>query len=180
MGEIKSTLDLVMERTRHLTLSDAERREQEARERRGRMRGLVQKYEDFAVTAEQFVREWAAVEGRDRAGGDRLLAREVAVRCDPEGENRRWLELLAFFGGSGVDRLEALCRAYREELDALRLERARAMRLRLSERGVGGSAVVPNLARDDAWATGSRAIRSRFADAFAREALRLVAAVRRS
>ena len=46
MGEIKSTLDLVMEKTRHLTLSREEKEEQKRVEVNKRLKGLVQKYQD--------------------------------------------------------------------------------------------------------------------------------------
>ncbi|MFH1139401.1 MAG: hypothetical protein V1816_25235 [Pseudomonadota bacterium] len=41
MAEIKSTLDLVMERTKHLTQTKEEREASQAREREGKARGLV-------------------------------------------------------------------------------------------------------------------------------------------
>jgi len=46
MGEIKSTLDLVMEKTRHLTLSPEEKDAQTKVEVHKRLKGLVQKYQD--------------------------------------------------------------------------------------------------------------------------------------
>ena len=46
MGEIKSTLDLVMEKTRHLTLSQEEKDSQKKVEVHKRLKGLVQKYRD--------------------------------------------------------------------------------------------------------------------------------------
>ena len=46
MGEIKSTLDLVMERTKNLSLSDEEKQAQKQKEVESRIRGLLQKYLD--------------------------------------------------------------------------------------------------------------------------------------
>ena len=46
MGEIKSTLDLVLEKTKNLTLSSEEKEEQNQKEIENRIKGMVQKYQD--------------------------------------------------------------------------------------------------------------------------------------
>jgi len=46
MAEVKSTLELVMERTRHLTLTEDEKREQAVAEFKGSLGGLLQKVQD--------------------------------------------------------------------------------------------------------------------------------------
>ena len=53
MGEIKSTLDLVMEKTRHLSFSKAEREDQRKAELKSVLFGIVQKYQDeiFSMAA---------------------------------------------------------------------------------------------------------------------------------
>ena len=53
MGEIKSTLDLVMEKTRHLTLSQKEKDGQKQIEVNKRLKGLLQKYRDNLLREEQ-------------------------------------------------------------------------------------------------------------------------------
>ena len=57
MGEIKSTLDLVMEKTRHLTLSQEEKEEQKHIEVDKRLKGLLQKYQDNLLKKEQLEKE---------------------------------------------------------------------------------------------------------------------------
>ncbi len=57
MGEIKSTLDLVMEKTRHLTLSQKEKEEQKQIEVNKRLKGLLQKYQDNILRKEQLRQE---------------------------------------------------------------------------------------------------------------------------
>jgi len=49
MAEIKSTLDLVMEKTRHLTLSDEEKQEQKEKEFNKKLKGPAQKIQDQAI-----------------------------------------------------------------------------------------------------------------------------------
>ncbi len=49
MGEIKSTLDLVMARTKHLTLTDEEKKTQQSVNVKQRLQGLIQKFQDHAI-----------------------------------------------------------------------------------------------------------------------------------
>lgn len=50
MAEIKSTLDLVMEKTKDLSLSDEERQGQKNKEIGSRIRGLLNKFQDKAIS----------------------------------------------------------------------------------------------------------------------------------
>ena len=54
MGEIKSTLDLVMERTRNLTLSDEEKQAHKQMAIASRIKGLLQKMLDGMLTEYEF------------------------------------------------------------------------------------------------------------------------------
>ena len=58
MAEIKSTLDLVMEKTKNLSLSDEERREQKNKEIGSRIRGLLNKFKDEAISLDRFNSEY--------------------------------------------------------------------------------------------------------------------------
>ena len=58
MGEIKSTLDLVMEKTRHLSLSSAEKQKQKSIEIENRIKDLLQKYEDQIVSTDNLKTEF--------------------------------------------------------------------------------------------------------------------------
>jgi hypothetical protein len=57
MGEIKSTIDLVMEKTRHLTLSREEKDAQKKVEVHKRLKGLVQKYQDNLLRKDRLEKE---------------------------------------------------------------------------------------------------------------------------
>lgn len=52
MTEIKSTLDLVMEKTRHLSFSEQEKKDQHSEEFAKRIKGLIQQYQDQKLKAE--------------------------------------------------------------------------------------------------------------------------------
>jgi hypothetical protein len=58
MGEIKSTLDLVMEKTKNLNLSNAEKEQQKNKEIKNRLRGLVQKFQDNILDTDNLRSEY--------------------------------------------------------------------------------------------------------------------------
>ena len=46
MGEIKSTMDIIMEKTKGLTMTEEEKAEYKHKELTGKVRGLIQKFLD--------------------------------------------------------------------------------------------------------------------------------------
>ncbi|MCX5842099.1 MAG: hypothetical protein NTY16_11755, partial [Deltaproteobacteria bacterium] len=50
MAEIKSTLELIMERTKNLTMTEEEKENLQKKERAGKINGLVQKYLDRIIS----------------------------------------------------------------------------------------------------------------------------------
>lgn len=62
MAEIKSTLDLVMEKTKNLNLSSEEINEQTDKEIQGKLNGLLQKYKDGFLVREKLERELATIQ----------------------------------------------------------------------------------------------------------------------
>jgi hypothetical protein len=49
MAEIKSTLDIIMERTKNLTMTDKEKASFRRKEAEGKVKGWVQKYQDGVI-----------------------------------------------------------------------------------------------------------------------------------
>ena len=49
MAEIKSTLDIIMERTKNLTMTDEEKASFRRKEAEGKVKGWIQKYQDGAI-----------------------------------------------------------------------------------------------------------------------------------
>ena len=58
MGEIKSTLDLVLEKTKNLTLSSEEKESQKQKEVENRIKGMVQKYQDGILSINQLIADY--------------------------------------------------------------------------------------------------------------------------
>jgi hypothetical protein len=149
MGGIKSTLDLIMEKTRGLSLSDEERKKLKQQEWLGKARGWVQKYLDEQIDPQDLQRAIVAL-GKDEAAAN-LLQQEMIEAVDPErGNEKRWEVLENLWGLSRKPYL-GIIEHFRSGLTEAGVRRAGDLRVRLAEKGISGTAVVPNLHRDPEW-----------------------------
>ena len=149
MGEIKSTLDLVMEKTRHMTMSREERDAQKIGEIRKKLNGLIQKYNDGLLRRDQFRKEFEKLDRIESLSNKQMLQKEILDRVELEKETRSLLELLEFNCRVDITDLDKILREFATQRDAVRDERSRELKQALrKEIGVSGSAVVPNMETD--------------------------------
>ena len=163
MGEIKSTLDLVMEKTKHLSLSDEEKQNQKTAEREKRVNGLLQKYQDQVLSMEQLLGEYARLKQELSLPDDSFLTNQTIDRIDLAGDNRYLLELLKQFSGSGIAGIESILNEFQDEFNSAASYRLVELREDFARKySISGSAVVPNLQADDVWQADAGEIRSRY------------------
>lgn len=149
MGEIKSTLDLVMERTRHLSLSDEEKQRQQAAAFEKRLQGLLQQYADGALTVDKLRERIAALETELQTTNRQIVLAAMVKRVDPDQDNVRWLDLLAQEAPSIYGPIQDGLDAYRQKRAALLAAGAQDQREGLArQHGIAGTAVVPNPRQD--------------------------------
>ena len=134
-----------MERTRHLTLNEDEKRCQRIEDGRRRLAGLIQQYADAAISLAQLEDAMRKVEtgsGIDLPGD---LIRAVLERIDPDADNTPWQEILQNSGQQSVwNAVATLLADYHTGLESLRAARAQAAGRRLAADGITGTAVTPN------------------------------------
>lgn len=149
MGEIKSTLDLVMEKTRHMTMSREERNAHIAEENRKKIGGLIQKYTDGLLRKEQFLEQFGGLNEIAGQSNRKLLLQEGLDRIGLEGTPDALLELLAISCGVDVKPLTEVLEEYQAKKQALEAERTDGFRQKMAaEHQISGSAVWPNLPMD--------------------------------
>jgi hypothetical protein len=150
VGEIRSTLDIIMEKTKGLTMTAEEREAIQRNEIDGKIRGLVQRYLDGALDLEKVLREIMAMEG-DKQGMALESLKEECRHLDPDGDASPYLKILETVLKVDTGPVKRLLSAYHEEMhQRKRSWEARAME-RLRRRDISGSALVPNLRADSAW-----------------------------
>ena len=151
MGEIKSTLDIVMERTRDLTMTEEEKHDLRKKELTGKIKGWIQRYADGHVGLDRLAPEIERERGESPQDIDGILRKELIERLQPDGDNRKTFELIERFSVLDTASLKGVIADFQKQLVEKREERLREMGEELKGRGISGSALVPNLARDVDW-----------------------------
>jgi flagellar biosynthesis component FlhA len=152
MSEIKSTLDLVMEKTRHLTLSQTEREEQKRIEVNKRLQGLLQKYQDDFLKKDNLKKELDNLKIAYDLNVDEMLADLLLSSLKMGQDNTVFLELLNEIFGLNISGLETIFQNFKAAVKSATKKRIDQIKTDLSEkRFISGSAVVPNLESDREW-----------------------------
>ena len=151
MGEIKSTLDLVMEKTRHLSLSDEEKARQQKADFDKRLQGLLQQYADGVLSVDTLQDRTASLRAELDVKDRGVLVAAIAGRIDPDQDNRRWLELIGAAAPALRQPLEDILADFaRCKGDTLRKSQDRLRERLASKYGIAGPAVKPNPLKDSA------------------------------
>ena len=175
MGEIKSTLDLVLEKTKHLTLSSEEKQAQVQKEVENRIKGMLQKYQDGQLTREDFITEYDSLEKDFSRRDHKLLIDEIFSRIDPNQEKQSLLELLQACCHIDPARIEFVINDFRQNYHSAAQNRSNRLKENLAQKYfISGSAVVPNLEEDEQWRRTEAEMRLRFEDQLSREKDKLV------
>ena len=94
MAEIKSTLDIIMEKTKNLTMTEEEKEELHRTELAEKAKGWVQKYMDNLIKQEKLKSELKK-EGKDKYSElQEILKNELLERLQPDGDNVRIFQLI--------------------------------------------------------------------------------------
>ncbi len=151
MSEIKSTLDLVMERTRHLSLSEEEKKRQQTEQFEKRLQGLLQQYADGALNIEALENRTTALQTEMNIDDRQVVIAGVIQRIDPDGDNAPWLTLLGRKAPALGDQMQGILDAHRlKQADMLGGEKQAQLEGLARDHGISGSAVVPNPEKDPA------------------------------
>ncbi len=143
MGEVRSTLDLVLEKTRHLTLSKEEKLDLATEELDKKIQGLVNRYLDNIFPLSQLKEEVEGIDSKEHNLAFRLLKKHLLAHFDLDSDNSSIFSALSEVAGFDISPLAILLKEYMSEKE----ETERAFKERvlkaLKGRGVSGSAVVP-------------------------------------
>ena len=169
MAEIRSTLDLIMERTKNLTLTEEEKAAFHRRELEDKVRGWVGRYREGLIGIEEI--EGNMKENRTEEDLIReLLQKEILQNIDPDENsnmgsdnmNGKLLKLLSAFGGTDTEPVIRRLAAYRKDVERQRGHYADNALEKLKAKGIHGSAVIPNLEKDTAWTSWRASCRDDF------------------
>jgi hypothetical protein len=155
MAEIKSTLDLVLERTKHMTLTKEEREKQKEEEFFKSFNGLVQKFLDNVIRLEEVKKELIQLQQEHGFTGRKLILRAVLERMNFESDNKPLLKLLRVLCEVNTAVMEQIFSDYFNAVHQLSRQRTEEIYKTLAEKyHISGSAVIPNLEADQQWKAG--------------------------
>jgi hypothetical protein len=163
MGEIKSTLDLVLEKTRHLKLNEEEKDRVRKETTIKTLRGILQRYQDGLIPLQRFQEEMQRLTSGLDPVDTPTIFEEILDRIRPESDNTIWLAYLQTVSTSGSQTLRQVLADYSETMNSKAQARKKQLLEALeSDHGVSGSAVMPNLQADAVWKNLRRDLRTQF------------------
>ena len=177
MAEIKSTLDLVMEKTKHLTLSAEEKLELQLQDFVKRVPGYLERIFGGALTSEQLLEEIKTLPQALNERGRREVARQLSQALDLTDKSDPLIPALEALVEPGWSELLAEVKRCRAEYEAVRTGSEQKAQERilatLAAVGIQGSAVVAKLEGDPLWEAEDHELRRPCEDRLAalREAL---------
>ena len=165
MGEIKSTLDLVLEKTKNLTLSSEEEEEQKQKEIENRIKGMLQKYQDGMLSKSQLISDYEILKTDYNMLQNNALIIQITQRIEPDRDNRPLLEILQECGAIDTAAIETIIENFRKAYRAASQNRIKRLKENLAQQyNISGSAVLPNLAADEQWRQEAREMRAGYVD----------------
>jgi hypothetical protein len=151
MGEIKSTLDLIMEKTKNLSMSPEEKEEIRRQEWLKKTRGWIQKFLDALIDLDKIKSE--LLDKEHPSGWEKILRKELIDGLEPEADNEKRLQLIKELLGISPQGFIKILERHHQRLDLERDKRMALIKSQLSNQGISGTAVITNLEGDLTWKT---------------------------
>jgi hypothetical protein len=164
MNEIKSTLDIIMEKAKAFEVTEEEKETFQREDLERLIRGFLQKYLDGILGLEKLKEEVIGLgEGYQHRATWAVL--EICMeQIDPIGDNEAILDVLKEVGQVEVGPLMELLQEFREAYNLQEARQEKEFRKRLKGRGISGSAVIVNIQGDPGWQEEVTALKKGFRD----------------
>jgi hypothetical protein len=155
VAEIKSTLELAMERTKKMTISEEEREEIKQKEVFQKATGLFHRYTDGSLSLNEVEKEIGRLEERVKTVVKEILLSKWLEALSLNSENEKPLRGIESLRGQTVDplkeKLDDLLSRYREEKGKVKEKVGNQWVEALKREGIYGSAVDPSIETSEAW-----------------------------
>ena len=151
MGEIRSTMDIIMEKAKGLTMTDEEKEAFRKKETEGKVRGLFQRFLDGFIDVERLKDEIGSLGEKRYAMAREALIRECMGRMEPGADNTIFLDALENAAGLDIAPIRKIILDYNKELEQQKMDRKQVLQKNLEGLGISGTAVIPNIHADQEW-----------------------------
>ena len=162
MGEIKSTIDLVFEKTKNLTLSDEEKLSLVQEKLDKKVQVLCNRYLDNFFPLNRLKDEMAKIDSSDLKLAYNFFKKYLLSRFDLDSDNSLILSALSDIARFDITSLKNLQEKYNSDKKDTKKALTEKSLLALRERGVSGSAVGVNLDTIPEWNEFLKALRKKY------------------
>ncbi len=152
MAEIKSTLELIMERTKNLTLTEEEKRDFQKKEIQGKVKGFLMKFMDGMMKLEKLKQGITSLDEKNSELVKEILVCECLDKINLQKDNTMPFEVLEQVASVDISPFQRLLSDFLNELNNARKVRGQGLQKKIQEKGISGNAVLPNLNADPEWA----------------------------
>ena len=143
MAEIKSTLDIIMERTKNLTITDKEKASFRRTEAEGKVKGWIQKYQDGVIELDTLRSDFGK-EMTQYPEVRQIFKSQLLGYLRLTGDNGKIFRLLEDIIGISTNTIKHMIQSLKQDMETLRIERMASIREDLKKKKIYGSSVIPN------------------------------------
>jgi len=151
MGEIRSTMDIIREKTKGLTMTEEEKEAFRKKETAGKVKGFFQRFLDGFIDAERLKDEIGSLGEERYAIAREALIRECMGRMEPGADNTILLDALENAAGLDIAPVQKIILDYNQDIEQQKMDRKQVLQKNLEGLGISGSAVIPNIHADQEW-----------------------------
>jgi hypothetical protein len=155
VGEIKSTLELALERTKKISISEEEREKIKQKETLQKVNGLFRRYKEGRLSLNEILRDIERMDEKTGALSKEILLSQWIDDLSLSEEDERLLKGIEGLKGREMEGVRAqlhhLLSQYQREKDRAKEEMMVRSIEALRREGISGSAVEPKLEGNELW-----------------------------
>ena len=155
MAEIKSTLELALERTKKMAISEKEKEEIRQKKLLEKAKGLFHRYREGHAPLSELQKEIERMDEKMSAAVKDFLLSQWVDALSPKEEDERLIKGIEWLKNARIEevpeRFRHLLSQYQEEMEKMRHEARTRLEKALKREGIAGSAVEPNVEGDLLW-----------------------------
>jgi hypothetical protein len=155
MGEIKSTLEMAMERTKHFAISEKEKEAMKQKEVLQKATRLFHRYREGHLSLNEILKEVERMERKMAATVKEYLLSHWIDALSLDGDDERILKGVESLKGRSIaeakQRFHRLLSQYQREKEKAKEKTRVQLMEALKKDGIYGSAVEPNLDGSELW-----------------------------
>jgi hypothetical protein len=149
MAEIKSTLELIMERTKNLSMSPEEKEENRRQEWLKKARGWNQRFLDDLISLDKVKEEFFTPDPPKE--WPKILKEELVAGLEPGRDNEKRLLLMETLLSVPAVPYREIIASFNQMVDQEEERQKNRLIEQWANQGISGSALVPNLKGDSFW-----------------------------